>query len=274
MKNTKRRLIVAMSTTIALFTFGNVTNAEEDSNVSTYESKELSTEDRTEIIDNLDLGEDVEISDIESLDDAMLYELSQDSGEIISITETETETDLDTNSKPSKISIMSMPTSDFKLTVVAQRISEKSGKDNFKFTATGDWKTSPTWEFEDTIALSWSDNFTLYSDYSYMYGIVGGKQTLKPGVRNDAKPEAAVGHDVDLQPAITDDKAVLVAKVYKTNSSGSANVMAKYGHVQLTASVVGLSFGAGGGSTPTIGFDVDWNSTINQAVPAYTSFNY
>ncbi|MEH7454181.1 hypothetical protein, partial [Gottfriedia acidiceleris] len=206
-----------------------------------------------------------------NLNDAMLYELSKDPGEIVSITEKESKVE-STNSNELYPTLM--PTSDFVMTVVAQRISERSG-DNFKFTATGDWKASPTWEFTDSIALGWSDNFTLYSDYSYMYGYdVNGAQTLYPGTRNSVKAETGVGHNVSLRPGITDDKAVLVAKVYKNASSGTANVVAEYGHVQLTASVTGISFGAGGGSAPTIGFSVDWNSKIEEAVPAYDDFSY
>lgn len=271
LKSNGSKLVAILCSTFALstFSFANIAGAEEKNLEPNYE---VTNETREEIIANLDLGNNVTEEEVESLNDAMLYELSQDSGEIVSITEQESY--VDSGQPKSGISIMSMPTSDLKLTVVAQRINEKSGKDNFKFTATADWKKSPFWEFEDTIALGWSDSFTLYSDKSYMYGYVGSKQQIKPGVRNKVKAEAAVAHDVDLQPAVTDDKAVLVAKVYKNNSSGSANVTAEYGHVEKTASVVSMSFGAGGGSAPTIGFDVDWNSTINEAVPAYTSFSY
>lgn len=73
---------------------------------------------------------------------------------------------------------------------------------------------------------------------------------------------------------VTDDKAVLVAKVYKPNSSGSANVVAEYGHVELSASIVDVNFSFNGKKFPTIGFTVSFFSKINKAIPAYTDFTY
>ena len=62
----------------------------------------------------------------------------------------------------------------------------------------------------------------------------------------------------------------LVAKVYKANSSGSANVCASYGHVIITASSVDVSFSSG----KEIGMSVGFASGIKKASPAYKSFGY
>jgi len=273
----KKRVIVALCSTIAFSSFyfsgfakANEVTEPEKVNVST--DTELTEEERLNIIDNLEVSEGVEQEQINDLDDAMLYELSQDSGEIVSV-ETENSYIYEPTATTKIMAAKTMPTKDFKLTVVAQRIKEKSG-DNFKFTATGDWKASPFWELEDTIALAWSDSFTMYNDYSYMYGYVGSKQTMKPGSRNKVKNEVGVAHDVDLQPAVTDDKAVLVAKVYKKNSSGSANVSAEYAHVTKVAKITGVTITGGGGAPPSISFDISGGAGLEEASPAYTSFSY
>jgi hypothetical protein len=180
---------------------------------------------------------------INALSDEVLAKLSED-GEIVSITTQEST--INTQPKIPGVGRMNsayrlpgtlatMPTSDFVMTVVAQAIKEKGTADNFQFVAEGDWKVNPDYEFVDTIALAWSDSFTLYYDVSEHYTYKSGKLYMFSGTRNSAKAEAGVGHDVDLKVGYTDDKSILLAKVYKANSKGSGNVVGEYGHVQLTA---------------------------------------
>ncbi|MFP3786260.1 hypothetical protein, partial [Burkholderia sp. SIMBA_024] len=127
-----------------------------------------------------------------------------------------------------------MPTSDFKMTVVAQRITEKgSGYDNFRFVAEGDWIETPFYEFTDKIALSWSDDFTLYSDSSYIHNGVVSDYTNT--IRSTVDPEKGVSYDVNLRLGNNDDSVFLIAKVYKPNETGTANVVAEYGHVEIAA---------------------------------------
>ncbi len=213
----------------------------------------------------LDFAENIPATEISSLSDEMILELSKQEGEIISISQVEKTLD------SSKLKAMSP--SDFKMTVAVQKVPQSydPANDTFNFVAEGDWRAAPFYEFTDSIALAWSDQFTLKSDYAYM---VYSDGTTSSGVttRSAVTPEAGVAYDVDLLLGKSDDKAILNATVYKKNSTDSANVVGEYGHVELTASNVDVSIT--GGVTPSVGMSVALTSKINKAFPASQSFNY
>jgi hypothetical protein len=222
---------------------------------------------KKEKINKMKFGKDVTQEQIDNLSDELILELSKDEGEIVSINEQGSVMEPDV--KSGSIGVMTIAQSTLKMTVVVQRISEKSG-DNFKFVAEADWLKSPTYEFVDTIALAWSDSFTVYHDSSYMVNHLLGNTRYMAGSRNKAVPEVGVGHDVDLLVGWTDDKAILTAKVYKANSSGSANVVAEYGHIKINLSDISLGFS----NSPNVTFSVNAASNIDTASPALKAFDY
>lgn len=238
------------------------------SNIPTVE--ELNDLDREELIQSLTIGNSVSIDEIRELETITLYELTRDQGEIIDITEVE-----DILSRPDNTMIrpLLMPTSDFTMTVVAQRINEKSG-DNFKFTATGNWKINPVWQLVDTIALSWDGGFSVYNDYSYLQGFSGTNQYLHSGVRKSISSTKGVSHNLDLKAGAREEKAVLVAKVVKSNSSGYATAVGRYGHVELKGSISSVSFTASTSDKPSISFTGTVGARINPSSPGYTTFQY
>lgn len=232
--------------------------------------EELNNLDREELIQSLTIGSDVSIGELRKLDTITLYELTRDPGEIVAITEVE---DVLNTPDNTLIRPFLMPTSDFKMNVVAQRINEKSG-DNFKFTATGNWKINPTWELVDNIALAWNGGFSVYSDYSYLQGFHGSSQYLLPGVRKSVNPTKGVSHNLDLKVGPREEKAVLVAKVVKNNSSGYATAIGRYGHVELFGSINSVSFSVTTDGKPTIGFTGSVGSRVNPSSPDYATFQY
>jgi len=209
------------------------------------------------------------VSATTNLPDGMLQEIGDE--EIISIVTEYYDFD---SEGTTTVTRRAMPTSDFKLTIVTTRINEKKG-DNFKFVACGKWLVNPFFEFTDCIGLSWSDNFTLYDSYAYSY-----TKNYSNGIPlydysactlNDVIPEAGVAYDVDLQLGQRDDEIYLVAKTYSyPNSTGTANVVASYGHVVITASGIDVSIS----SAKEIGMSVGFASSIEKASPAYAAFNY
>ena len=175
--------------------------------------------------------------------------------------------DLDPGTKKDGYHLYTMPESDFEMNVAVIKQND-STYDKFRFIATGDWKESPYYEYTDVIGLGWTDNFTLYDDYSYILRPDGADYNATS--RNDIDGEAGVAHDVNLQVGKTDSEVVLVADVRKHNSSGTMNVKAEYGHVIYTFSDVSVSFGA----PPSIGMSVGWGSDIEKAVPDYEYVSY
>ncbi|HZG55318.1 hypothetical protein [Paenibacillus sp.] len=163
-----------------------------------------------------------------------------------------------------------MPTSEFKMTTVAQRIYELSTSyDNFQFITEGDWIVNPNYEFTDAIALAWSDEFTVYDDYSYI--ISGNWYDYSRTSLNAVVPEGGVGYDVDLQVGTDDDAVFLVATVYKNATTGTANVVGEYGHVEIMASSIGLGFSS---TPPSVSMSVGFQSNLEKASPAYDDFAY
>lgn len=223
--------------------------------------------------DGITVDQSIHQSVIDNLPESTKRELQNDDGTLV-FTST-TYYDLETGSTSRSV----MPTSDFKLTVTATRLSSSQMAtdgvygDAFKFVATGEWLVNPFFEFTDCIGISWSDDFTLYDDYGYTYtedyhGMP--YYNFDALTRNDVSAEEGVAHDVDLLLFDRQEEITLVAKVYKANSSGSANVCASYGHVVVRASSVDVSFSSG----QEIGMSVGFGAGIEKASPAYASFNY
>ncbi len=173
-----------------------------------------------------------------------------------------------------------MPESDFKLTVTVARLSdeimERDGVDGdaFRFIATGEWLVNPFWELTDCIGLSWSDEFTLYGttgftfDGEYSNGtpvIDTSEMTL-----NSVSNEIGFAYDVDLVVGERQKEICIACKVYKHESTGTANITATYGHVIISYSDINVSYSYGNG----ISMGVSWHSQIQMAVPAYKAFEY
>ncbi len=221
---------------------------------------------QTRYQNGLQVESSISVEDIENLSDGMIAELQKDPGTIVSVSTTYF--DLESGMETMAV----MPKSDFELTVVATRINEKSG-DNYKFVACGKWIVNPFYEFTDGIGISWSDEFTLYEDYGYTYSKNSSGipfYNFDAVVRNEVVPEAGVAHDVDLNLGDRQDEIYLIAKVYKDDSSGSANVIATYGHVVIRPSSIDVSISSG----KEIGMSVGLASDIEMASPDYDYFNY
>jgi len=228
-------------------------------------------------LSGLEFSSDITQEQINSLNPAMIHELASEEGEILSIKTTESVL----NTIPGQdASIMQMPKSDFELTVVAQRIPAPAGYpsngDYFRFLATGDWKIDPFYNFTDAIALSWSDNFTLYEDRAYVtYGPGDDLTQYETWTsRSTVDAEQGVGYNIDMLYDYIEKYVVLVARVYKhPNETGSANVVAEYGHVQLTGRDVTIGFESGNGGS-SVSMSVGFGATLNKAIPAYDDFIY
>lgn len=262
----KGKLLVLTATigfTLASFNLVELDAEKIDTTEKVFSTDSLNEVDLQKKINSLNFDSSIPESKINSLSEATLNELSKDEGEIISIQKLNK--NLDTGD-PSLVQPFTMPKSDFELDVVVQRISEKGDNyDNFKFVATGDWKETPFFEFTDVIAIAWSDDFTLYRDYAYIdHGWITTNQT-----RKKVDNEKGVAYNVDLEVGETDKEAVLVAKVYKSNSSGEANVSAEYGHVELTARSVTVGF-----SGSDISMSVGIGANLEMASPDYAYFDY
>jgi len=232
----------------------------------------MSLVDKLNIIKGLSYDKDaVAIEQLLDLNDAMFITLRDgDYGEIIAIN-TSYSYDFekgkeDAYSNP--ISTYQMPESDYKLTVLVTRIEGKGPQyDNFTFLAQGVWKINPFFEFTDKIALSWSNDFILFNDFSTHYIEKNGKITSSPGVKAEANTKSGVAHKINLVLNATDRNTVLVAQVYKTNSSGTANVVAGYAHAEGVPIVPKVSFGKGRYITFS-------GTTLSEAKPASASFSY
>jgi hypothetical protein len=258
----------------------------DDSNKSIAEMQKLTKEEVKILRENLKYKEskkdkgkidaitngDITEEQIDSLSDAMVRELSRENGEIVSIQVTERNLDNDVSDSLSSgsFSIMTMPTSDFVMTTVVQRLSYWGPSyDDFKFTTEGQWLTDPVYEFTDTIALAWSDSFTLYDDEAYI--VLADYPYIDTNtVRNDVVPEVGVGYDIDMQTGRTEESIILYAKVYKYNSTDTANVVGEYGHVEVRPSGVDIGFS----SSPDVSMSVGLGSYVNMASPDYAYFSY
>ncbi len=207
---------------------------------------------------------------ISDLPESMKYELQKDESTLVSVSTAyfDMETGIETRTV--------MPTSDFKLTVTASRLTdlqmENDGVqgDAFKFVATGEWLVNPIYEFTDCIGITWSDEFTLYDDYGYAYTEIYNDYDYDALTLNDVVPEQGFAYDANLLLFSRQDEITIVGKVYKDNDSGSANVCASYGHVIIRPSSIDVSFSSG----KEIGMSVGLASSIEMASPDYDYFNY
>lgn len=235
------------------------------------EYKKMSKEERKEKLKKLKYDKKkVTEEQINSISDELLASLDPN-GEIVGITEEAS--NLNTPNE-GEIQMRLMPTSDFKMKTVVQRIAAQPGYENFQFTAEGQWYINPAYEFVDTIALAWSDDFTLYHDESLHYTTKDGRNYYFEGTRNDADGEKGVGHNIDLKVGYSDNKSIILAKVYEKNRTGTANVVGEYGHVEVTPSSLVLAFTGGGETKPAVGFEGFGAAKVNEASPAYSAFNY
>lgn len=184
--------------------------------------------------------------------------------------------DLDPNT--GVVTRSTMPEADFEITVTASQLSKSEKRydnlnesdDAYEFMAVGRWYVNPNFEFTDCIGITWSDEFTLYKDEGYTYSYGKGYKRYSTMTLNDVSPEQGFAYDADLQLLDRQDEIVIMGRVYKANSSGSANVCASYGHVIITASSVDVSFSSG----KEISFGVSWHAGIETASPDYAYFNY
>ena len=218
-----------------------------------------------------------------TLPDRLVNELIKDDGEIISIEvkkskveNTKQITDKENQSAvTNNFAIMAtMPEDEIALYNVVQRIYEKTGYDNFKFTSYADWYILPTWTLVDAIATAWSDNFTLYYD-SGTYTAIDSNFNEKSWAlsRNDVQNEIGVARDVDLLYGYTNHSVIEVAKVYAINATGTANASTQYAHEEIGIGNITVGFSVSG-DTPTVGFTATPGSFLEEAVPAYSAFNY
>lgn len=171
-----------------------------------------------------------------------------------------------------------MPTYDFRITVTASELSKgaklidglKETDDAFEFVAVGRWYANPLFEFTDCIGITWSDEFTLYKDDGYTYSYEDGHKRYSTMKLNDVSPEQGFAYDADLQLFDRQDEIVIIGRVYKPNSSGSANVCASYGHVTIRPSSIDVSFSSG----KELGMSVGLAAVLEKASPDYDYFNY
>lgn len=200
---------------------------------------------------------------------ALLAELAEDAGEIVSVETISTNlNDSAVGNSEDETDITINAIDNFNLTVVVQRINDRPDDDNFKFIAVGKWLTNPVWELKDAIGIAWSDSFTLYDDDCYVVDAGGSK--LRGYVDQiEMVPEVGLVYEIDLSIVFEEKEIVLVAYVYKDDSSGSANVAAKYGHETFGFSSISASVSP----APSISLSVGIGSGL-YTESTYTSFDY
>lgn len=252
-------LVVVMALSMSTAAFASETQGL----ISTYSTKGITVDQQ--------ISSDV----VNDLPESMLKEIQNVGGTLVSVSTSYY--DLDSGGETRAV----MPTSDFKLTVSAARLDDAAMEadgvegDAFVFVATGEWLVNPLYEFTDCIGITWSDEFTLYDDYGFAYT----KDYMGLGIPfynydaltlNDVSPEQGFAYDANLLLFDRQDEITIVGKVYKEDSSGSANVCASYGHVIIRASSVDVSFSSGNEVAMSVGFVSD----IQMASPDYEPFNY
>ena len=268
-----KKIISAILTTVLVLTMVLGVSAESTGN------EKLSRDQKIQILSQRGCP----LSSIENAQDYLIDELLKDEGEFVKVTVQS----YDINKEKKKLEVVSkkeisgdevsiqsvMPTNDFQVTTYVERIHEKSG-DNFKFTAYGNWNTPPYWCFTDLAALAWSDNFTLYYDSCTSYGITGLWEDWSPVCpRCNVSVEAGVSHEIPLAKAMIGQSYTQVAKVYKKDGTGTANVVADYAHKMVGFGGISAGFTVGG-SGIEIGFSADITVTYDKAMPYYSSFSY
>lgn len=197
-------------------------------------------------------------------------------GVLISVARTLTTISDDTAADISKsISTKStIPASKLEIFVCVYQISEKPGKDNFKFHAYAEWNSQPILHLTDKLAMAWSDDFTLYYDSCKLYNDIWPSGAFGYCTRSSVTPEAGVSYDCPMRigaggytPAFDSYAFLLSAKVYKDNSSGSANVVSQYAHKTF-----GLGIGVSFSPAPSISFS--GAAIYDLSIPDYAAFSY
>lgn len=168
----------------------------------------------------------------------------------------------------------------FSIGYSVQRIYEKgSGYDNFKIMAGCYYLADKYIGETDVFAMAWSDDFTLYDDYAFEtretyegsghYVDVFDSEVsyINP---YDYNAEIGFSYSIDLGAKSTVPSAFyIVGKIYKHDSTGTANVTMKYAHSVKECNVdVTFSIPAGISFTPSV------SDGVVQAVPKYASFEY
>lgn len=220
------------------------------------------------------VNEKISYAAIESMDSSMLNEL-MGGGPIESYTVQNFSIDENTGAVQRSLSASA---SDFSVGISAQRIYEKgSAYDNFKLLAACYYFTDLASFMTDVLAIAWSDEFTLYEDYAFetretytgsgVYKDIYNSPALSPNTYN---AEIGFSYNYDMSNLSTSPHSVfIVGKVYKLDSSGTANVTAEYAHAIIDCDVsVSFSIPAG------ISFSPSAAQGIIKASPNYTNFNY
>lgn len=189
----------------------------------------------------------------------------QEGGEVVTASSVKRNVDQDPNN--GGFTTFTIPEDDLQIDTVARRVISED-PDTFRLTTTADWLIDPLQEYTDTIALQWSDNFTMGEDLGYIVN-EDGDRDYYDAVRNDVVPEKGVAWDLDLNLNQDETGAVLEAIVTKPDSSGTANVVGEYGHVQVRPSDVRVGFSSSG-----VDMTVGLAATVNQASPDYDYFEY
>ncbi len=173
----------------------------------------------------------------------------------------------------------SITSADFSVGVSAQRIYEKgSAYDNFKFMAScfyiDEYVTS---RYKDVLAMAWSDEFTLYEDYAIETlettpgsGMYTDNYDSARLTRKDVNAELGISYNYDLKNHNRYPHSIhMVAKVYKPDETGTAQMTASFAHPIKDCGVdVSFSFPAGVSFTPTV------TNGVVEAEPNYTDFTY
>lgn len=230
-------------------------------------------------VNGISVASSITDEQVENLPFSIVDRLQKNDGVLVSVT---TE-NFDLDPWTGKFTRSTMPESDFEIIVTVQELSVNEKiedgyeiddsvlptDDAFEFTATGLWKINPTYEFTDCIGITWSDDFTLYYDEGYT---VSSNGNIAHGTMqlNDVAPEEGFAYDVDLELFDNQSEIVIIGRVHKPNSSGTANICASYGHVIYVADAVSVSYSSG----KEIGFSVGIMADIQTASPDYDSFRY
>ncbi|MGM0751781.1 MAG: hypothetical protein ACQET6_07585 [Bacillota bacterium] len=231
--------------------------------------KHLTDKERNTIINEFEYADSVTKEELNDLSDVTLQLLSEENGEIVSV---EKVSSYNLNSpKEGEFTTYTMPNEHFEMSVIGLQV----GENTYKFHAEGDWKVNPNYEFTDVIALAWTDNFTLEDDLAFTLEDMG-KGYLEPDytglTRNKVDGEAGVGYDVDLVLGEDEEEVVLQALVTKPNTSGRANLVGEYGHLELRPSDITLGFSLG--AQPSVSMSAGIGTNLEKASPAYDAFDY
>lgn len=207
----------------------------------------------------------IDIEEIKQIPIEVLQTMKNSEGTIKSLAKH----DIEFENATSKSKLMS--TNDFSMYVWAEDIEENSydttGIDRWRFNAQGTWHTNPFYEFTDSIALSWSDDFTLDAHSCTIDGSDSRTSTSTIGA------ERGIAYDVDLQLGSDDKVILLTADVYKfidNPNTNIGNISADYGHVQIKPSTVSVEFN----EDNTISMSTSFGTKLKKSLPSHTSFTY